>query len=172
MGIFLPFSYNWIPIISVGQHRSLTNPTWGHESGHGLAKNHNTLSVELFNRFPWRKPLTVQHLLTVQSTNSLPNDAFLLCLSAPISVSSFNPFQYVLFKYLFFTLSLSQFYFRFWFRVFAGFVRISVCDQGFCSSPSLSIIDNHPLYWKATNPTLSPSHLQGKSQQQFLFYEI
>ncbi|XP_051134477.1 (S)-ureidoglycine aminohydrolase isoform X2 [Andrographis paniculata] len=42
--------------------------------------------------------------------------------------------------------------------ILSGFVRFSFCEQGFCSVPS--IIDEQPLYWKATNPTLSPSHLQ------------
>ncbi|XP_057792934.1 (S)-ureidoglycine aminohydrolase isoform X1 [Salvia miltiorrhiza] len=39
-----------------------------------------------------------------------------------------------------------------------GFVRISFCQEGFCSAPS--ILEEQPLYWKATNPTLSPSHLK------------
>ncbi|KAL8473979.1 hypothetical protein ACS0TY_030022 [Phlomoides rotata] len=39
-----------------------------------------------------------------------------------------------------------------------SFVEISFCQEGFCSAPS--ILEKQPLYWKATNPTLSPSHLQ------------
>ncbi|KAG6406958.1 hypothetical protein SASPL_129937 [Salvia splendens] len=37
-------------------------------------------------------------------------------------------------------------------------VRFSFCQEGFCYSPS--ILEEQPLYWKATNPTLSPSHLK------------
>ncbi|CAA0808399.1 (S)-ureidoglycine aminohydrolase [Striga hermonthica] len=37
-------------------------------------------------------------------------------------------------------------------------LRISFCQDGFCSAPS--ILEAQPLYWKATNPTLAPSHLQ------------
>lgn len=44
--------------------------------------------------------------------------------------------------------------------ILLSFVRISFSNEGFCSAPSIIDIDNHPLYWKATNPTLSPSHLQ------------
>ncbi|PIN03468.1 (S)-ureidoglycine aminohydrolase [Handroanthus impetiginosus] len=39
-----------------------------------------------------------------------------------------------------------------------SFVNIAVCNEGFCSAPS--ILDAQPLYWKVTNPTLSPSHLR------------
>ncbi|KAH6788626.1 ureidoglycine aminohydrolase [Perilla frutescens var. frutescens] len=42
--------------------------------------------------------------------------------------------------------------------VHVGVVKISFCQEGFCSAPS--ILEKQPLYWKATNPTLSPSHLQ------------
>ncbi|KAH9776942.1 (S)-ureidoglycine aminohydrolase [Citrus sinensis] len=41
-------------------------------------------------------------------------------------------------------------------------VTIGATDGGFCSAPS--ILDREtsskPMYWKVTNPTLSPSHLQ------------
>ncbi|XP_073299344.1 (S)-ureidoglycine aminohydrolase-like [Primulina huaijiensis] len=37
-------------------------------------------------------------------------------------------------------------------------LRISFSQQGFCSAPS--ILESQPLYWKATNPTLSPAYLQ------------
>ncbi|XP_059657677.1 (S)-ureidoglycine aminohydrolase [Cornus florida] len=41
-------------------------------------------------------------------------------------------------------------------------VRIADSEVGFCSSPSIIDADSNsqPLYWKVTNPTLSPSHLQ------------
>lgn len=48
-------------------------------------------------------------------------------------------------------------------HIWIGVVKISFCEEGFCSGPS--ILDKQPLYWKATNPTLSPSHLRG----QFFF---
>ncbi|KAF2299170.1 hypothetical protein GH714_030893 [Hevea brasiliensis] len=39
----------------------------------------------------------------------------------------------------------------------------ALSDGGFCSAPSLfdAEKDSKPRYWKVTNPTLSPSHLQG-----------
>ncbi|KAL0295901.1 UNVERIFIED_CONTAM: (S)-ureidoglycine aminohydrolase [Sesamum angustifolium] len=37
-------------------------------------------------------------------------------------------------------------------------VEISFCHEGFCSAPS--ILNAQPLYWKVTQPTLSPLHLQ------------
>lgn len=49
-------------------------------------------------------------------------------------------------------------------HIWIGVVKISFCEEGFCSGPS--ILDKQPLYWKATNPTLSPSHLRG----QFFFF--
>ncbi|KAL7128561.1 hypothetical protein ABFS83_13G003900 [Erythranthe nasuta] len=39
-----------------------------------------------------------------------------------------------------------------------GGVKISNCEQGFCSAPPIS--EAQPLYWKVNNPTLSPTHLQ------------
>ncbi|CAF2150624.1 unnamed protein product [Brassica napus] len=40
-------------------------------------------------------------------------------------------------------------------------VKASKSDDGFCSAPSPSIDEKtKPIYWKVTNPTLSPSHLQ------------
>ncbi|KAI3457723.1 hypothetical protein Pfo_014386 [Paulownia fortunei] len=42
--------------------------------------------------------------------------------------------------------------------IIQSLVKISFCQEGFCSAPS--ILDAQPLYWKVTNPTLSPSHLQ------------
>ena len=48
---------------------------------------------------------------------------------------------------------------------FSGLIKVAVSEEGICSMPP-SIInsdsDSKPLYWKVTNPTLSPSHLQGK----------
>ncbi|KAL3633653.1 hypothetical protein CASFOL_022415 [Castilleja foliolosa] len=41
----------------------------------------------------------------------------------------------------------------------AGLVKISFCEDGFCSASSI-LESEQPLYWKVTNPTLSPSHLQ------------
>ncbi|KAL2464955.1 (S)-ureidoglycine aminohydrolase [Abeliophyllum distichum] len=38
-------------------------------------------------------------------------------------------------------------------------LKISSSQEGFCSAPSILSTDR-PLYWKVTNPTLSPSHLQ------------
>ncbi|KAM4085517.1 hypothetical protein ACJW30_10G034100 [Castanea mollissima] len=44
-----------------------------------------------------------------------------------------------------------------------SFIEVAVSQVGFCSMPP-SIInsdsDSKPQYWKVTNPTLSPSHLQ------------
>ncbi|KAM4085522.1 hypothetical protein ACJW30_10G034400 [Castanea mollissima] len=46
-------------------------------------------------------------------------------------------------------------------------IKVAVSEEGICSMPP-SIInsdsDSKPLYWKVTNPTLSPSHLQGNSK--------
>ncbi|KAH0902608.1 hypothetical protein HID58_042111 [Brassica napus] len=39
------------------------------------------------------------------------------------------------------------------------FVKASKSDDGFCSAPSIDE-KTKPIYWKVTNPTLSPSHLQ------------
>lgn len=41
-------------------------------------------------------------------------------------------------------------------------VTIGVTDGGFCSAPSIldGETSSKPMYWKVTNPTLSPSHLQ------------
>ncbi|XP_058224574.1 (S)-ureidoglycine aminohydrolase [Rhododendron vialii] len=41
-------------------------------------------------------------------------------------------------------------------------LRVGVTEEGFCSAPSVSgdKSDSQSLYWKVTNPTLSPSHLQ------------
>ena len=48
---------------------------------------------------------------------------------------------------------------------FSGLIKVAVSEEGICSMPP-SIInsdsDSKPLYWKVTNPTLSPSHLRGK----------
>ncbi|XVF52492.1 hypothetical protein PTKIN_Ptkin05aG0022700 [Pterospermum kingtungense] len=44
-------------------------------------------------------------------------------------------------------------------------------DGGFCSAPSISDqtdASSKPLYWKVTNPTLSPSHLQGQFYLVFI----
>ncbi|KAH7549691.1 hypothetical protein ACOSP7_025411 [Xanthoceras sorbifolium] len=41
-------------------------------------------------------------------------------------------------------------------------IKLGRTDGGFCSAPSIldSETASKPLYWKVTNPTLSPSHLQ------------
>lgn len=44
--------------------------------------------------------------------------------------------------------------------IICGGLRVSFCSEGFCSAPSIIEEQAQPLYWKATNPTLSPSHLQ------------
>uniref|UniRef100_M1CHD5 Transcription factor n=1 Tax=Solanum tuberosum TaxID=4113 RepID=M1CHD5_SOLTU len=43
-----------------------------------------------------------------------------------------------------------------------GFVKTVLTQDGFCSAPLRIDADSNsqPLYWKVTNPTLSPSHLQ------------
>ncbi|GMQ04629.1 hypothetical protein CsSME_00049980 [Camellia sinensis var. sinensis] len=47
--------------------------------------------------------------------------------------------------------------------IILSFLKFGVTQDGFCSAPT-SIIkpesNSQPLYWKVTNPTLSPSHLQ------------
>ena len=48
---------------------------------------------------------------------------------------------------------------------FSGLIKVAVSEEGICSMPPSTInsdSDSKPLYWKVTNPTLSPSHLQGK----------
>lgn len=49
-------------------------------------------------------------------------------------------------------------------NVLSGFVKIVLTQDGFCSAPLRIDADSNsqPLYWKVTNPTLSPSHLQGQ----------
>ncbi|RVX15451.1 (S)-ureidoglycine aminohydrolase [Vitis vinifera] len=44
-----------------------------------------------------------------------------------------------------------------------GFMNVSVADEGFCSAPSNSdsYSNSGHMYWKVTNPTLAPSHLEG-----------
>ncbi|KAL6506769.1 hypothetical protein OROHE_022206 [Orobanche hederae] len=37
---------------------------------------------------------------------------------------------------------------------------MAFCQEGFCSAPSTLEVQPLPLYWKVTNPTLSPPHLQ------------
>ncbi|XP_027182576.1 (S)-ureidoglycine aminohydrolase [Coffea eugenioides] len=43
-----------------------------------------------------------------------------------------------------------------------GILEVSLSQEGFCTAPSILKTDSNalPLYWKVTNPTLSPSHLQ------------
>ncbi|KAJ8650488.1 hypothetical protein MRB53_003511 [Persea americana] len=42
-----------------------------------------------------------------------------------------------------------------------GLLKCTLCEEGFCSAPNLNAHTNsQPLYWKVTNPTLSPVHLQ------------
>ncbi|CAF2072715.1 hypothetical protein Bca52824_087908 [Brassica carinata] len=45
------------------------------------------------------------------------------------------------------------------FIIISLFVKASKSDDGFCSAPSIDE-KTKPIYWKVTNPTLSPSHLQ------------
>ncbi|RVW50846.1 (S)-ureidoglycine aminohydrolase [Vitis vinifera] len=42
-------------------------------------------------------------------------------------------------------------------------MNVSVADEGFCSAPSNSdsYSNSGHMYWKVTNPTLAPSHLEG-----------
>lgn len=49
------------------------------------------------------------------------------------------------------------------FRYFVLGLVIGSTDGGFCSAPSTFDEEeaSKSLYWKVTNPTLSPSHLQG-----------
>ncbi|EPS69697.1 ureidoglycine aminohydrolase, partial [Genlisea aurea] len=53
------------------------------------------------------------------------------------------------------TFSLQLLYISF---LILSSAKFSLCQQGFCSA-SLTC-DGRPLYWKVTNPTLAPSHLQ------------
>ncbi|KAF3530271.1 hypothetical protein DY000_02038796 [Brassica cretica] len=46
------------------------------------------------------------------------------------------------------------------FIIISLLVKASKSDDGFCSAPSIDE-KTKPIYWKVTNPTLSPSHLQG-----------
>ncbi|KAL0738138.1 hypothetical protein Bca4012_014348 [Brassica carinata] len=48
------------------------------------------------------------------------------------------------------------------FIIISLFAKASKSDDGFCSAPSITESDEKtkPIYWKVTNPTLSPSHLQ------------
>uniref|UniRef100_F6I787 Uncharacterized protein n=1 Tax=Vitis vinifera TaxID=29760 RepID=F6I787_VITVI len=41
-------------------------------------------------------------------------------------------------------------------------MNVSVADEGFCSAPSNSdsYSNSGHMYWKVTNPTLAPSHLE------------
>lgn len=47
----------------------------------------------------------------------------------------------------------------------SGLFRVAVSEDGFCAVPSIvkgtPNSESRPLYWKVTNPTLAPSHLQG-----------
>lgn len=60
--------------------------------------------------------------------------------------------------------------------LFSDFLNVALSDDGgglFCSAPSVfetetaASSSSKPLYWKVTNPTLSPSHLQGRSVSLF-----
>ncbi|XP_034711969.1 (S)-ureidoglycine aminohydrolase [Vitis riparia] len=46
--------------------------------------------------------------------------------------------------------------------IIPSFMNVSVADEGFCSAPSNSdsYSNSGHMYWKVTNPTLAPSHLQ------------
>lgn len=48
------------------------------------------------------------------------------------------------------------------FSLFLSIVDVALSQEGFCSAPSILETDSNSqsLYWKVTNPTLSPSHLQ------------
>lgn len=47
---------------------------------------------------------------------------------------------------------------------FSGLLKMAVAEEEFCSAPLIvdSGSNSKHLYWKVTNPTLSPSHLQGQ----------
>lgn len=48
---------------------------------------------------------------------------------------------------------------------FSGLLKVAASEEGFCSSP-YSVVnsdtDSNTLYWKVTNPTLSPPYLRGQ----------
>lgn len=100
--------------------------------------------------------------------NNHSKDAIFLSCALSLSCRN-NHSGYASFFFSFFLFPM-----HFWRRFFlihtvlraAGVVKFSYCQeqqQGFCSAPSPSILelDEQPLYWKANNPTLSPSHLRG-----------
>ncbi|XP_019252475.1 PREDICTED: (S)-ureidoglycine aminohydrolase isoform X4 [Nicotiana attenuata] len=70
-----------------------------------------------------------------------------MCTLGNLKMQSFSPFS-----------SLS------FFLLLTSFVKTALTQDGFCSAPSILDADSdsssQPLYWKVTNPTLSPSHLQ------------
>lgn len=41
-----------------------------------------------------------------------------------------------------------------------GLLEVALGQEGYCSAPMVSSGSESQLYWKVTNPTLSPSHLQ------------
>lgn len=50
--------------------------------------------------------------------------------------------------------------------IVSGVIAVSAGGDGFCSAPSVISSGLEPkrhMYYKVTNPTLSPSHLQGGS---------
>ncbi|XP_009613335.1 (S)-ureidoglycine aminohydrolase isoform X1 [Nicotiana tomentosiformis] len=77
-----------------------------------------------------------------------------MCTLGNLKMQSFSPFSSLYFFLLLTTPILS------------GFVITALTQDGFCSAPSIFDSDadsdssSQPLYWKVTNPTLSPSHLQ------------
>ncbi|OMP07500.1 hypothetical protein COLO4_07285 [Corchorus olitorius] len=56
---------------------------------------------------------------------------------------------------------LHSFLLLYCFTLISLFIQV-LGDGGFCSAPSIleADVSSKPLYWKVTNPTLSPSHLQ------------
>lgn len=57
---------------------------------------------------------------------------------------------------------LTNLFFFFFFCIFLSFFEVVVSKEGFCSAPTSAINGENSgaLYWKVTNPTLSPVHLQ------------
>ncbi|XP_047326393.1 (S)-ureidoglycine aminohydrolase [Impatiens glandulifera] len=62
------------------------------------------------------------------------------------------------------SFSVCSLHSRFLLPIILSILHVALAQEGFCSQPSSSIVNSDsittPLYWKVTNPTLSPSHLQ------------
>jgi len=101
-------------------------------------------------------------------TSSLPSLLLLLSLSS----STVHLFLLLLLLLLLLLIYLTHHDLS----LFSDFLNVALSDDGgglFCSAPSLfetetaASSSSKPLYWKVTNPTLSPSHLQGRSVSLF-----